>query len=165
MSLYKLQDWVDLDKLDWSGLSINSNAIHLLENNQYKIDWNALSTNPNAIHLLEKNMDKINWRRLSYNPNVIHLLEKNMDKINWEGLSRNSNAIHLLEKNLDKVDWYLLSYNLNIFELDLVFIKTRMDILREDLMKKLFHPTRVMRFWNNYGYDILEDKVVCTDEE
>ena len=41
-----------------------------------KIDWSMLSTNPNAIHILEKNMNKIDWRCLSYNINAIHLLEK-----------------------------------------------------------------------------------------
>jgi hypothetical protein len=136
-----------------------------LEKNLDKVSWTGLSQNPNAIHILEKNLDKVHWDELSKNPNAIHILEKNLDKVSWTGLSQNPNAIHLLEKNLDKVDWYGLSRNTNIFELDHTFLKTRMDVLREDLMKKLFHPTRVMRFWNNYGYDILEDKVVCTDEE
>jgi hypothetical protein len=31
----------------------------LLENNLDKIDWNGLSVNPNAIHILEKNLDKV----------------------------------------------------------------------------------------------------------
>jgi len=83
-----------------------------------------------------------------------------INELSRYGLSQNPNAIHLLEKNLDKVYWSLLSQNPNIFELDLVFIKTRMDILREDLMKKLFHPTRVMRFYEDYMYDILEDQVM-----
>jgi hypothetical protein len=48
-----------------------------------------LSLNPNAVHLLEKNPDKINWDHLSGNPNAIHLLEKNPDIINWSFLSRN----------------------------------------------------------------------------
>ena len=60
-----------------SNITINENAINLLENNQEKINWNYLSKNPNAIHLLEKNIDKINWSVLSYNKNAIHLLENN----------------------------------------------------------------------------------------
>jgi hypothetical protein len=39
-----------------------------------KINWYELSINPNAIHLLEQNVDKIDWKRLSPNPNAIHLL-------------------------------------------------------------------------------------------
>jgi hypothetical protein len=63
-----------------------------------KINWWYLSLNPNAIRLLEKNIDKINWWNLSSNPNAIPLLEKNIDKINWVYLSLNPNAIHLLAK-------------------------------------------------------------------
>ena len=92
----KLLDWVLLDK----------------------IDWGVLSLNPNAIHLLEQNIDKINWHSLSLNPNAIYLLEQNMDKIDWLYLSFNPNAIYLLEKNIDKIDWYNLSANPNIFEID-----------------------------------------------
>ena len=40
--LYKLLDWIEINKLHWDGLY-------------------GLSSNPNAIHLLEKNTDKINW--------------------------------------------------------------------------------------------------------
>jgi hypothetical protein len=97
----------------WRQLSRNANAIHLLEKNLSKVDWNELSINPNAIHLLEKYPEKINWHRLSMNSNAIYLLENNLDKINWEWLSSNPNAIHLLNKNLDKIDWYWLSLNPN----------------------------------------------------
>ena len=41
-----------------------------------KIDWTNLSFNPNAIHILEKNLDKVSWYCLSENPNTIHILEK-----------------------------------------------------------------------------------------
>ena len=56
---YKLLELIDIDKLNWSGLSVNKNAIHLLEKNFNRIDWERLSTNPNAIHILEKNLNKI----------------------------------------------------------------------------------------------------------
>ena len=79
----KLRDWIDIDKLDWNNLSLNPNAIDLLEKNFDKINWYMLSANPNAIHLLEQNQDKINWSSLSFNPNAIHLLEQNIDKIDW----------------------------------------------------------------------------------
>ena len=39
-----------------------------------KIDWRWLSLNPNAIYILEKNVDKIIWIMLSRNKNAIHLL-------------------------------------------------------------------------------------------
>jgi hypothetical protein len=53
-------------------LSLNPNAIHLLEQNQDKIWWEMFSLNPNAIHLLEQNQDKINWERLSRNPSIFY---------------------------------------------------------------------------------------------
>jgi hypothetical protein len=38
-----------------------------LEQNQDKIDWTMVSQNPNAVHLLEKNQDKLDWHWLSGN--------------------------------------------------------------------------------------------------
>jgi hypothetical protein len=103
------------DKINWSNLSKNPNAIHLLEANKHRIDWANLSKNPNAIHLLEANQDKINWANLSKNPNAIHLLEANQDKIDWSTLSKNPNAIDLLEANKDKIDWSSVYRNPSIF--------------------------------------------------
>ena len=44
--MFKLRDWIPLDKIEWYWLSRNPNAIHLLEQNLDKIDWKALSFNP-----------------------------------------------------------------------------------------------------------------------
>ena len=68
--LCKLRDWIPIEMLDLDGLSLNPNAINLLEQNIDKIDWMSLSMNPNAIHLLEQNMQKINWSNLSNNPSI-----------------------------------------------------------------------------------------------
>ena len=109
----------NLDKLDkfcWYELSQNPNAVPILEKNLDKIDWQALSKNINAIHILENNLDKIDWAALSTNPNAIHILENNLDKIDWFSLCKNPNAINILEKNLDYLDyicWYELSSNPN----------------------------------------------------
>jgi len=51
-------------------LSLNPNAIHLLEKNPSKINWNNLFRNRGAIHLLEKNPSKIDWYYLSANPSI-----------------------------------------------------------------------------------------------
>ena len=71
--------------------------------------WCNLSLNPNAITLLETNQHKIQWFNLSHNSNAIELLEANQDKIYWQSLSRNQGAIQLLEANQDKIDWCILS--------------------------------------------------------
>ena len=166
--LCKLRDWVKIniidwnilslnpnaihlleknpDKINWPLLSINPNAIHLLEQNQHKINWWYLSGNPNAIHLLEQNKNKIYWCVLSENPNAIHILEQNIDKIDWFNLSRNPNAIHLLEQNLDKINWYNLLGNPSIFEYDYESIKKRMNIIAEELIANRFHPRNFDKF-------------------
>ncbi len=41
MKMLKLRDWIDINKIDWGWLSLNSNAIELLKENQNKIDWDA----------------------------------------------------------------------------------------------------------------------------
>jgi hypothetical protein len=73
--MYKLQNWIPYDKIDWCNLSSNSNAISLLENNIDKIDWIFLSCNENAIHLLENNLDKIDWITLSSKPFIFDIIE------------------------------------------------------------------------------------------
>ena len=110
---------VPTDNLDWSMLSSNPCAIHLLEKHPDKIDWDSLSYNyhPRAIQLLEENIDKIHWFGLSCNrsPLAQRILEQHHEKVNWSMLSQNSCswAISLLEKNKDKIDWSALSGNLN----------------------------------------------------
>jgi hypothetical protein len=68
-----LLDWIPIDKINWSELSVNPNAINLLKDNLDKIDSAYLSCNKNAINLLENNIDKINWFYLSGNKLVIKM--------------------------------------------------------------------------------------------
>ena len=42
---YKLRDWIDINKIDCQLLSLNRNAIYLLEQSQDKIDWSLFSSN------------------------------------------------------------------------------------------------------------------------
>jgi len=67
----KLLDWIPLEKLDFEYLSLNPNAIFILEKNINKINWYLLSKNPNAIDLLNHHINKIDWYSLSTNPNAI----------------------------------------------------------------------------------------------
>ncbi len=41
-----------------------------------KVNWSSLSGNPNAIHILQNNLDNVDFRNLSYNPNATHLFFK-----------------------------------------------------------------------------------------
>ena len=84
--IYELSDWVHEDKLNRRRLSMNPNAIHLLEKYPEKIYWRELAGNRNAIFLYEKYPEKISWR-LSSNLNAMPLLEKNSETIDWDILS------------------------------------------------------------------------------
>ena len=119
------------------------------------LDWDVLSLNPNAIPILEKNLDKVNWSNLSSNPNAIPILKKNLDKVHWSNLSSNPNANPILEKNLDKVNQSNLSSNPNIFTYDYHAMKYIMfrGGIKEDLMKDRFHPMNLDKFkW--WGFDV-----------
>ena len=65
-----------------------------------------------------------------------------------------------MEQNQDRISWFEFSSNLNIFELDVAFLKARMDVLREEIMMKVFHPCRVERYFYEHGYSIAEDEYV-----
>ena len=54
--MFKLKEFVIVDKLDWEQLTNNPNAVYLLEKNPEKIYWYRLSVNPNAIYLLNQNL-------------------------------------------------------------------------------------------------------------
>jgi hypothetical protein len=47
----KLKEWTLKYENNWKNLSLNPNAISILESNIYIIDWDNLSLNPNAIFL------------------------------------------------------------------------------------------------------------------
>ena len=55
-----LLDCIDINKLEWDSLCINSNAIDLLENNIDKINWSAICCNTNAINLIKKYLKEDN---------------------------------------------------------------------------------------------------------
>ena len=111
--MYKLRDWIPLNKLSWSGLSKNPRAIYMLEMNKENIDWRSFSLNPNAMYLLYNKKKKINWENLSENPGAILFLKKNLNKVSWYNLSANptKEAIEILMENMDKIQWTSLSKN------------------------------------------------------
>ena len=123
--VYKLLDWIDINKLYWDGLSRNPNAINLLKNNIDKVCIICLLVNPNVldiIHLIDVTLlekclnrfSKSGTNRLFQNINAIKLLKNYPDKIDWCSLSSNPDAIQLLKtKYPDKIDWNCLSLNRN----------------------------------------------------
>ena len=61
--MLKLRDWIDINKLNWHGLSFNPNAIELLKENPDKINWKCFSENP-AIFELDYKQMRINFQDL-----------------------------------------------------------------------------------------------------
>lgn len=129
--MYKLLDWLQIDKIDIKSLcenkhpgsisilekhldkmtfpslcelSRNPTAIDLLLSHPEKINWDFLSQNPAAIQLLRAHPEKIHWGMLSRNPAAIEMLRANPEMIGWSGLSTNPAAMEILEKNRKKLD-------------------------------------------------------------
>ena len=101
--MYKLRHWIPIEKLDFKKLSLNPNAIHLLEKNMDKIDWEELSKNPNAIDLLEKNIDKIDdWYFLSQNPSIFTYDYPKMQKDFYDSYGKELIETLHHPKNFDK---------------------------------------------------------------
>jgi len=114
-----------LDKLNWLNLSMNPNAMPLIEQHLERKDdlnWSVLCSNPaiesllnsNVFHLCEKEID---WKHLSRNPDAIPFLEKHLDKVNWYYLCDNEEAISILEQHPEKIEWFALSSNPNAMRL------------------------------------------------
>jgi hypothetical protein len=60
----------------WYHICQHPYLIDIIEQNMDRINWTSLSINYNAIHILEKNLDKININQLFWNKNGFLLLLK-----------------------------------------------------------------------------------------
>ncbi len=54
--------------------------------------------------------------------------------------------MHLLKNNQEQINWKNFSKNPSIFELDFDFFYRRMDIIRQELIEKTWHPNRVVNW-------------------
>ena len=50
----------------------------MLKANQDKINWSNLSYNKNAISILKANPDKINWKNIYYNSSIFYKKKLNI---------------------------------------------------------------------------------------
>jgi hypothetical protein len=103
-------------------LSMNENALDILEAWQDVIDYRYLSrnTNPRAMVLLRKAIDqgmadRVNWKWLSANscPEAVQLLLEHPEKIAFDCLSENECplAFPIMQQNLDKINWHWFCCN------------------------------------------------------
>ena len=129
ISINKLREGIPVDKLNWSYLCKNPNAIDLISDRMdfekniskeeydrlpYKINWSALCCNsdPGAIDLLSlpDNYDNIDWLLLSSNQNAIQLLEKRVKyQLSLNGEQLEGLSIH------KRINWQKISTNPAIF--------------------------------------------------
>ena len=69
---------------------------------------------------------------------------------------RDNWSISILEKNIDKINWIFFASNQEINKLNYQWLKEIMDIIREDLMKAVFHPKRLEYYFEHHDYDIFD---------
>ena len=129
-------------------------AIDYLENNPQIIHWDWLSENPYAIDILLENQERINWASFNKNPHpkaVDLIIEKN--RIIWGTFLTNPTAIEIIKRNKDMITSAIWE-NPEIFEIDYeAMAKLRMDFLREELMMKTLHPSKIEK-WLEAGLSI-----------
>ena len=115
-----------VDKLNWLCLSMNPNAMPLieqhLEERKDDLNWSVLCSNPAIGSLLKPELfrlceKEIDWKYLSRNPHVIPFLEKHLNKVDWYYLCENEESISILEQHPEKIEWLALSSNPNAMHL------------------------------------------------
>ena len=118
--LYRNESYRNKEKINWSLLSKNPNAIPIMEKNKDKIDKLSLCFNPNAMHLIDEIFSPIIKPNLSLlccntNPEAIAFVERygNQNWIDYWSLSKNPGAVEFLEKEPENIKWPYLSMNPN----------------------------------------------------
>jgi len=175
------------NKICFDNLSTNTNAIGLLKKHIDKIHWTLLSRNKNAIDLLiSKRLEEIanNYDIIEYEPkmqlskhllstniNAINILNQDHDIINWEYISQNNNAIHIIENRLkyetnidideyinlqdNKICWKQLSNNINAIKL----LKTKIKMKERLILKiKITKNNTIEELCKNVNYYKLQLK-------
>lgn len=115
----------------------NPKVIHFLEKTaeaewEDVIDWGVITLNPNALCIIEKNLDKIKTGicHMSHYPNNVSFLEKNPHFIDWWFLSMNPGIFELDYEAL-KTRTGLYRDELLAFTLDPKRMKPLFELARE----------------------------------
>ena len=156
----KCIDSNNLDIITWFLLNYNPHGFKILEKHPENINWSPLSKNPAAIHMIENNLENVDWKMLSANPAAGHILETHENNIDWLALSANPGTIHILKHNIDNIYWPLLCENPAVYELDTAAMRQQMQPIAQELTERVYHPNRVQRIMDQFGYDILEEVYV-----
>ena len=127
-------------------LSFNKNEEllqYLYKHHSQYIDWNYLNTNPVAIDILLENMDKINFYQFSLNPHpkAVELLKQYPHRIDWENFSAHITDYALIAQHNPILKDFIWT-NPIIFDYKTIS-KYKMDKIKEELMMKTLHPSRI----------------------
>lgn len=93
-----------IDQVNWTALSMNENAIHLLDKYNYKIDFLALQWNPNKniINFFDKYHFCVNYD-VAKCPTMIPYLKKNKHKIDYRiCMNENPEACELIKEFVEQ---------------------------------------------------------------
>jgi hypothetical protein len=150
----------NINKVNWYFLSKNSAAVHLLKDNIDKINISLLCKNPNigALNLLEQIIKTdgyriIKWDSLYENPNALYFIRKNFNDSNAYLIELPSFSLSSLffdEKKSNKYQYiveYLEEKNSFPLKLNKDYLKERMNIIKEELCAKVFHPKNEGKLW------------------
>jgi len=156
----------ELYKIEWTSLSRNPAAMHILNGPKYHemINWCGMLYNKNAVEIVKNKLDEVynKWSTICTRPHLIDIIEQNMDKIDCSCLSWNYNAIHILEQHIEEIDIDILCHNKNGFQLLLrlnhIFDEDdngyHKNIVLEyfDYCEKNNIPFTLIRLLSKYGY-------------
>jgi hypothetical protein len=155
-----------MDTYDWNRLSTNPSAIRILSQNLHKVNFKYLSENPSAMDIFINRPDLIHITRMITNPNALSYLESHVkdNKQHWVYYmaTYNPKAFQFIEKmlvqgiiscyDISDIHTYLIRNESleSLFDLDYqAMSKSRTKLLRDELMAKAFHPSRVAK-WLDY---------------
>ena len=153
----------------WDVLANNCEAFHLLKKNTDKLSengWGLLASILDAPTFTEYFPDKTHFLLIEpysdimdeiyYGSDSVDISSVPRNLLRWDLFSSRSKNDTFLRENKEHIDWLSFSMNPYIYDYDYVQMKKNMDVLREELMMKAWHPSRVSK-WIECEYDsILE---------
>ncbi len=134
-------------------LSINPNAISILEKKLNKVDWYKLSENPSAMHLIEKYINKVNKTTLFANPAAVFMLENNLREMNYEMIASNPSMMHIIRDNYTKIISGRYTHALNAVmknSASIKFLSTQFDL------KHLFDTKVILASNPSYPHNLIK---------
>lgn len=161
-----------MDGYDWFWLSKD---VYLIEGNQETIRWLWLSEDRRILHEFEQCANMIRWTSSNIPAYALDALIQAPLVVNWRFfygnvIPRGINLIRMDELNVDwkwfpknrnhngdshsKMDWNDLVTNSGMYECvyNYATMKERMNIIKEEMIMKLFHPKNIDKFhvWGHY---------------